>query len=224
MISIIHPSRGRPEQAMETINKWLGKADNAIEYLLCLDSDDYMKYQILLRQRIGLRPEILYRWDRNKSAIEAINNGAKFAAGDLFVVVSDDFDCPEHWDTLLLEALKGKSDFCAKTIDGHQDWLITLPIMDRKYYERFGYVYHPDFKHMHCDLDLTCRAWMLGKYITLPLEFKHNHYSVIGQKPDTINVKNNSTWGHGKMLFNKRLANNFDLTGDLIPLPTLPKY
>lgn len=213
MISILHPSRGRPEQAAETMAKWLRLSDTCPEYILMTDSDDrinYNSYKIYVGNHFHV--------GENKSAIEAINNAAKIATGNILIVISDDFDCPEHWDTLLLEALRGKSDFCAKTIDGHQDWIITLPIMDRIYYNRFGYIYYPGYKHMHSDLEMTCVAWMLGRYIELPLTFKHNHYSVIGQQPDAINRKNNATWGQGQMLFRKRKASNFGI----YPIQGLP--
>jgi hypothetical protein len=226
MISVIHPSRGRPELAFDTmVSKWLLKNDSGknIQYIVSVDEDDpeLYKYKYWFTE---VCEGIGFVVNPNKSAIDAINNAAKIATGDLLVVISDDMDCPERWDTLLLEAIGDKQDFCAKTSDGHQDWLITLPILDRTFYNRFGYVYHPDFKHMHCDLDLTCRAWMLDRYIELPLTFKHNHYSLTGQQPDEINRRNNATWGHGRMTFNERLARNFDLAGGLKPLPILPKY
>lgn len=217
MISVIHPSRGRPEQSDDTYNKWMQRADTVPEYIITLDSDDRLLFDYLntICGRIII--------DNNKSAIEAINSAAEYATGNIFVIISDDFDCPEHWDTLLLEALNGKSDFCAKTNDGHQDWLITLPIMDRKYYERFGYVYNPDYKHMFADLEMTSVAWMLGRYIELPLTFKHNHYSLTGQQPDAINRKNNATWGQGQMMFKKRLSQNFGID-PVQGLPDLKKH
>lgn len=221
IISIIHPTRGRSDQAIATMKKWIDNSDSreSIEYIFSVDRDD--PDPLLLGSSLWNRKIIT---NPNKSAIEAINRGAEISSGDILVVCSDDFDCPEHWDTLLLEAIGGKQDFCAKTNDGHQDWLITLPIMDRIYYERFGYVYNPDYSHMFADLEMSCVAWMLGRYIELPLTFKHNHYSLIGQQPDAINRKNNATWGRGRMTFNERLAKDFNLTGDLIPLPQLPKY
>lgn len=210
MISVIHPSKGRPEQAIDTANNWIAKADNEVEYVISIDKSDPLSNKYLHVIQWESQNIMYHEWD-NKSAIEAINNAAKHTDGDIIIVVSDDFDCPEHWDTLLLEAIGGKQDFCAKTSDGHQDWLITLPIMDRKYYELFGYVYNPDYSHMFADLEMTCVAWMLGRYIELPLTFKHNHYSLTGQKPDAINRKNNATWGQGQMLFKRRMAKNFGI-------------
>lgn len=153
------------------------------------------------------------------TAISAINNAAKIAKGDYLVVISDDFELFWGWDAELWKSMQGKSDFCAKTIDGHQDWIITLPIMDRKYYERFGYVYHPDYKHMFADLEMTCVAWMLDKYIKLPIEFKHNHYRALGQSPDGTNIRNNSTWRQGQNLFRDRMKNNFGIENPINAIP-----
>lgn len=148
----------------------------------------------------------------NHSAIEAINNAAKVAKGDLLIVVSDDFSCPEHWDTQLLKYLKDKSDFVVKTYDGLQPWIITLPIMDRVYYERFGYIYHPEYKHMFCDTEMTHVGDLLGKTIEIPMIFNHRHYSQPGGiTKDAISVKNDSTWNQGEKLYLERMMRNFDL-------------
>lgn len=211
-ISVIHPSRGRENMAFKTYANWLAKADNEIEYILSVDNDDEINYELWFTQCSVLR-------NSNKSAIEAINNAAKVTTGDLIMVVSDDFDAPEHWDTLLLNALKGREDFLVKTQDGIQKTLITLPIMDRKYYERFGYVYEPGYYHMFSDQEMTAVGHMLGKVIDLPIVFPHNHYSVGGMQKDAINLKNDSTWVQGEMLFHERLKLNFELSPEQIVKP-----
>ena len=209
-ISLIHPSRNRPTQAYETAMKWHKNADsvNNFEYLLSVDEDDVSDYSSF--------PTSFMLYSPNKSAIEAINNAAKKSTGDLLNVISDDFDCPEHWDTLLLDALAGKSDFLVKTQDGLQKTLLTLPIMDREYYNRFGYIYHPDYLHMHCDEEMTIVGHMLGRVITLDLLFPHNHYSTGKMAMDAINIKNNSTWAHGQATLNRRANDNFGIGNPLI--------
>lgn len=211
MISIIHPSRGRYQQAYDTVFNWVGKCDKEnFEYILSLDEDMYES--MFYGAKFGTRgfPKIVY--NKNKSAIEAINNAAKIATGDILIVVSDDTDCPEHWDTLLLQALEGKSDFCAKTDDGLQPTLITMPIMDRVYYERYGYVYFEGYRHLFADQELTSIALMTGKYIKLDISFPHLHYSTGKSPKDEINVKNDLTWSQGERLFNERLKTNFGIT------------
>lgn len=205
-ISILHPSRSRPEMALKTIQKWISNADNTVEYILSLDTDEF-SYDLNLLA--GLPIQVLR--GVNSNAVQAINRAAAVCTGDILIVVSDDTDCFEHWDTLLLKELEGKSDFCVKTDDGLQPTLITMPILDRVYYERYGYVYHPEFKHMHCDEELTCVALMTGKYIKLDLLFPHNHYSTGKTLMDGLNARNNSTWKHGQATLDAHAKNNFGI-------------
>jgi hypothetical protein len=184
--------------------KWLSNADNDFEYILSVDTSDEYPYETFFGYVKVLRFD-------NHSAIEAINNAANLATGDIFLVISDDTDCLPGWDTALTIMLHGRSDFCAKTDDGLQPTLITMPIMDRIYYERYGYVYHNDYLHMHCDEELTCVALMTGKYIKLPLTFLHNHYTTGKTEIDDINRKNNATWAQGQKTLNEHAKNNFGI-------------
>lgn len=218
-ISIIHPSRNRPEQAYNTFRNWAEKAENwnNFDYTLSLDYSDTTlhKYNDWI-DRYPLPSQII---NNNNSAIEAINKAAEITTGEIIIVISDDFDCPHYWDTQLLAKLDGKSDVIVKTIDGLQKTLITLPIMDRVYYNRFGYIYEPGYLHMFSDQEMTAVGEMTGKVITLPLVFTHNHYSVGGMEKDAINAKNDATWIQGENYFNKRLKNNFGLMDDQIIKP-----
>lgn len=218
-ISIIHPSRSRPEMAFDTISKWLNKANYVcdIEYILSIDSDDEFRNKYLLIYDCIHVERILS--NKNKSAIDAINNAAKICTGDLIIVVSDDFDCLKGWDTELISLLEGKSDFIVKTKDGMQPTIITLPIMDRIYYERFGYIYYPGYKHLFCDTEMTAVAEMTGKVIKLPLMFRHNHYLTGSMKKDAVNEKNDATWIQGETLFNERKKINFGLSDSEIVKP-----
>lgn len=212
-ISIIHPSRSRPYQAHETVKKWLKNSDHIwnIEYIISIDSDDPKldEYKGIIVDD----SDVSFLVGENKTAIEAINNAAKHATGDILIVVSDDFDCPEHWDTDLLALIGDRQDFVAKTKDGAQPWIITLPIMDCKYYSRFGYVYYPGFRHMFADTEMTHVGDLLGKTIHLDITFPHRHYTQRdGQPKDEINVKNDATWNQGEQLYLERLKTNFGLS------------
>lgn len=217
-ISIIHPSRGRTEQAYNTYRTWTERAENwnNFEYILSVDIDQHFEYY---KRFDNFNGKYNLLGLPNKSAIEAINNAAKIATGDILIVVSDDFDCQQHWDTKLLNHIKGRTDFCAKTIDGLQPTLITLPVMNRVYYERYGYIYHPDYRHMFSDQEMTAVAIMTGKYIKLPILFEHLHYSAGKSAKDAINDKNDATWTQGQNLFNQRLKTNFGLKDSEIVKP-----
>lgn len=224
-ITCIHPTRGRKQQAINTAAKWLRYADDPcdIEYIISVDDNDTDSWMPIVRLRPHVNSsstmDIKTIRNNNRSAIDAINNAAKIATGNVLIVVSDDTSCPEHWDTLLLQQLEGKSDFCAKVDDGLQPTLVTMPIVDRVYYERYGYIYQNDYSHMFADQELTAVAILTGKYIKLPLVFPHLHYTTGSNIFDDINAKNNATWAQGEALFNQRLAFNFGIPDNEIVKP-----
>lgn len=209
MISIIHPSRGRPQKSLQTIRKWREMAENYIKVIPVVDFDDSKlpEYQEIY-SITGLTIS------SGASAITAINLGAKKAieyGASILIVVSDDTDCPEHWDTQILNTVKGRKDWILKTQDGTQPWIITMPIMDTIYYNRFGYIYHPEYKHCFPDTELTCVADITGRKIKSDLLFKHNHYSVTKEKPDEVSKRADATWDQGEKLFLERYKRNFGL-------------
>lgn len=215
-ISVIHPSRGRPEMAMKTIEKWLEHADMDIEYILAVDSEDAHWYIGFLYAH-KLYDKVRLLASGSNTAIEAINFAAKEATGDLFLVVSDDFICPKYWCSKLLKHIGDRTDFVAKTRDGLQPTLITLPILDRVYYNRFGYVYFPGYGHMFSDQEMTAIGHMLGRVITLDMTFEHWHYSTGKNKRDAVSLRNDYTWQQGERLFNERLKSNFGIENPVIP-------
>lgn len=206
-ISILHPSRHRPTQMLITRAKWLTNADHpeAIEYLFSFDTDD----ETIPKWVTGVRGE-------NRTAIEAINRAAEVCTGGLIVVVSDDMDCEPGWDTALLAELDGREDFVVKTVDGIQKTLITLPILDRTYYNRFGYIYFKGYDHLFADTEMTVVGHMLGRVINSKLVFRHLHYSTGLTLMDEINVKNDATNAQGEALFYERMKTNFGVDKPLV--------
>jgi hypothetical protein len=216
MIAVIMPSRGRPEKSLETFRKWDCNSPYNFQYILSLDIDDpllnvymdiYPDFFSLTHTENNCRILV----NKNRSAIDAINKAAEYSWADKLIVVSDDSEPCQSWPDYIHMAVSGKRDWILKVQDGIQPWLITQPIMDRTYYDRFGYIYHPDYQHMFCDTELTCVADITGRKITSNILFPHKHYSVTKEKPDAIARKNDSTWNQGEKLFLDRYERNFDL-------------
>lgn len=199
-ISLIHPSRGRFKKSKDCTYTWRWLADDKnFELIVSIDKDDkdaeYYKDFYLGFTLVS----------ENRSAVDAINNAAKVASGDILIVVSDDTVCCNGWDTAILKEVNGKTDWILKSQDGIQKYIITNPIMDRAYYNRLltlqNGIYHPGFDHLFCDTFLTCQADILGRKITSNLMFKHDHYSVNGTKPDELHKRNDATWKQGEETF-----------------------
>lgn len=222
MITIIHPSRSRPQLAMATAKKWIdriGLSQDEFEYVLSLDSDDPELWNYSNNFPCLNFTKLI---NQNKSAIDAINVAAEFYSkhrgkpGDFLIVISDDFDCPEDWGKELLEHRSAGNDWIMKTNDGIQEWIITLPIMSWGYYRRFNYVYHPDYQHCFCDTEMSLVADLLGRKINRQITFIHRPDGPI---QDEISKKCDSTFESGRKIFIERKAKNFDLKPEDIKFP-----
>ncbi len=207
MISLLHPSRGRAKKSHANAMEWIQKCGTACELIVSIDSSDKEKNDYILEYNSYSKLII----NDNQSVVEATNRAAKEAKGDIFVYLAEDSICPDNWGKSIIEETKGKKDWILKTQDGIQDWIITVPIMDRDYYNRFGYIYYPEYKHMFCDTEISCVADLLERKITSNLLFKHEHYPVTNKERDEVSIKADLTWNQGEALFLKRYKNNFGL-------------
>lgn len=208
MISILHPSRSRPEKSWQTTQKWIGNAGIQCELIVSVDYDDphFNQYLLLYGSQLIV--------NNNRSAVDAINNAAKVATGEILIVVSDDSDCPRNWGQKIIEATRNKRDWILKVNDGIQRWIITMPIMDRVYYSRFGYIYFPEYLHMFCDTELTHVADTLKRTLRRDdIYFPHRHYSVTREKKDEVTLRADATWNQGKQLYLQRVKQSFGLKG-----------
>jgi TusA-related sulfurtransferase len=191
--SLIHPTRSRAKKSRETMLKWVRNMKyKSFELIVSLDADDpeLDNYRIMY-------PKGTYIVNKNRSCVDAINNAAKVSDGEILIVVSDDSDCVENWDEMLEKELDGKYDYVLKTDDSIQGYIITLPLLDRVYYNRFGYIYHPDFEHMFCDTYMTCVADITGRKITSNLMFKHLNDTI----KDDLRKRTDGTWQQGQDTF-----------------------
>lgn len=208
MISVLHPSRGRPEKSVETFKKWMShsRANEEVEFILSLDEDEPTDHPYIKSSKyITLYNAAMFTHghpyktvvSKNRSAVDAINNAARVSTGDVLIVVSDDTDPCDAWIEYIYHEANGKTDWIMKTQDGIQPWIITMPVMDRAYYERTRNVYSPDFKHMFCDTWLTVMADLSGRKITSTLKFPHLNDSI----KDDVRKRSDATWEEGERMF-----------------------
>lgn len=207
MISLIHPSRSRPHKSFETIKKWILKAGmDDFEVLISLDEDDP---QLGGYYDVYHNPpsNFMFSIEKNKSAVEAINRIARIAQGRIMIVVSDDTEPCVRWASRILRYTEGKTDFVLKTRDGIQPKMITMPILDRVYYQRDGYIYHPDFSHCWADRYFTEVAHKRKRVITKNIMFRHLHYSVSkNKKRDEQYARTDATFNEGKKIYKRLIA------------------
>ena len=209
---LLHPSRGRLERAAQAIEEWTARRSgaHAVEHILSVDTDDDVAGYRRLADATGVQLVV----NANRSIVDAVNAAARASTGDVLIVVSDDFGCPDGWDRALAQVLGDRRDMAVLVHDGIDGRIMTLPILGRALYETLGYVYHPAYVSMFCDDDLTQTAAAMGKLVDArQLVFPHRHYTVGSSALDATYARQNSNaaWWHGWRVWEKRRANGFGL-------------
>jgi hypothetical protein len=230
MISLIHPSRSRPDKSFANSKEWIEKAGCDVELIVSCDYSDeardtYCKYYSFFPfapiipqeclKLVGQGRSLLFA--NNSSVVEATNRAAKEAKGDILVYLSDDFKCPDQWGIKIQETLKfyKESVWLLKVDDCLQQFqvpVLTIPIMSRGLYEKLGYFWHPGYKSMFVDEDLYWTCKKLDCMILAPeLKFPHEHCSIGKAEHDETYKRSEKNWDSGKAFFAQRKAANFPL-------------
>ena len=216
---LIHPSRGRPEKAKKTYLSWLEEAEknNRIRHYLSLDESD----STLLRYKKVFNGSANILINRNDCVVQATNAAAMTSTEDVLIYLSDDFQCPQAWDSLLeKEMMKRRLDpskdkFVFKVDDALQDFnapILTIPIMSRALYSQLQYFWHPEYKSMFVDKDLFDVCNRMRVIINVPeLMFEHKHYSNGKSEIDETYKRSNEFWNHGELLYKQRKECNFGI-------------
>ena|SRR3990167_2785389 len=178
-LHVLFPTRGRPEQAFEVLEKYRRMAGTTITIEVVLDDDDFSWkaatfYKIADRITIG----------QHKSKIEAFNGG-KFQDWDVLVAASDDMvPVVDGWAVRVVEKMSKcwpDLDGALYFDDGYQgEKCCTLPILGRRLYDCFGTVYNPAYKAFFCDQEQTEVLQMLGKLVYIPEKIiEHRHAALV---------------------------------------------
>lgn len=174
MILYNFASRSRPDKffkAIENINN-LSKTDHIIAAKLDID-DKSMQYTY---QSFQL-PNLKTYWGTSKNKIDAINRDIP-DGWDILVNMSDDMVfTKDGFDLDIIKAFDGDYDQFIHFPDGYtDDRLCSMSIIGKDYYDRFGYVYHPDYVSLFSDNEAQDVAKELGKYKFINKDiFKHKH-------------------------------------------------
>jgi len=219
-ISLIHPSRGRPEKSFENSVNWIYMAGTTdVELIISIDSNDSKKetyYDQYRLWRVNNDQTISIIENDNNSVVEATNKAAKQSTGDILLYLSDDFKCPDNWGQLIIKEFENvrtpmllKVDDCLQKFDVP---VLTIPIMNRMLYSRLGYFWHPGYKSMFVDEDLYWTAKSLNALKFAPqLKFPHDHVSVGKAQDDDTYRRSSANWEQGKAFFKQRKAQGFPI-------------
>jgi len=224
------PTRSRVDAFIETFDSFHGRQsnDHIIHYMISIDDDDDEMQKWADTYSHGLRKANAHVISAPRAGkIGSVNRDMEHAPDDYDIVMqpSDDFIClVDGWDKRVVEELEAFDEYdgVAWFYDGHQPNIDTMCILGRKYYERFNYIYYPEYRTFWADNEFTEVADRLDRLVfSREVLFEHRHpdwthsHGYSGQKQgyDELYLENDKPedreWDD--KLFHDRKARNFDL-------------
>jgi DNA-directed RNA polymerase subunit RPC12/RpoP len=201
------PTRERPVQFFSILELCIRNLEDKAKtkFLITLDTDDstmnteeIKNFFNFYRESFGVEIDVVYGTSINK--IDAINRDLDSYKKnwDILVLTSDDMiPVTEGYDSIIREKMKSTyadTDGVLFFPDGYTN-LNTLPIIGKKYYKRFNYIYNPKYKSFFCDnLFHEVADFLNRQYHGETVLFKHEHPANTKVSWDNLYEKNNSTW------------------------------
>jgi hypothetical protein len=212
------PTRGRPDKALKTLVRYINYMDDkSNRILVTCDLDDESMNNEEVRDILTQYENVVIKYGDNKSKIEAVNADLKDEEFDIVLLASDDMlPIVKGYDTLIksrMSEIYPDTDGVLWFNDGYQgDRLNTLSILGKKYYDRFGYIYHPEYKSVWCDNEFMAVSRILDKVTYFDTTIiRHEHPDWGFNDRDDIHRCNYLNENHDRMVYFNRNANNFGL-------------
>lgn len=190
-ISLLHATRGRPVQAIETRANFFKAAMNplGVEHIFAIDADDTASREQLAEYRHVIIED-------PRGCVKAWNAAAAVAEGRILIQLSDDWLPCLEWDERIFAVMLAaaeKRGGVLETVplvlaisDNHRtDALLCCAILSRARYRQQGFLFAPDYFGVFSDNEFTLRAYQ-EKIIVEAREivFDHRHPIFEGQPPE----------------------------------------
>lgn len=220
-ILIKFPTRGRPEKFLSTFNLYHNMCSDIenIIFLISIDIDDETMNNDKILNFLVTFKNTKVVLGNSKSKIDAVNRDIeKFEDDwDIILLASDDM-IPQliGYDDIIRSNMLinySDGDGILWFNDGFQgNRLNTLCILGKKYYKRFNYIYHPEYKSCWSDNEFMMVGNILKRqtYIDQVI-IKHEHPDWGYGSTDFVHNNNVKDWQHDYSVYIKHLENNFGI-------------
>lgn len=198
LISVLHPSRSRPERSLKAWNYMRDAMTSAVEveHILCTDSDDESEYW---KQGVN---------NAGKTMVDALNTAFAHSKGDIIVTLFDDITYPDGWDSRLIDRYQEGKLY---HIGGHPQGLQVVCAGCKAVFNDWQCVYYPGYISMYADNDYQSRGQSENRFIDAGFSVKHDHpTSGTAEWDETYKRQNaQSAYDYGRLVFERRLARGF---------------
>lgn len=226
-ILIKFPTRNRPDKFFKVLDQYIeyAKDKKNIAFLISCDIDDHsMNNQSIIQklEEYKKNVKLLYYFGNNKTKVQAINADISKTSGwDIILLASDDMIPIENgYDEVIRNDMQRNFPDLDGVLwynDGARVDINTLSIIGKKYYDRFNYMYHPDYTSLWCDNEFTDVSVALQRYKKSErVIIEHAHPVYQKTVYDELYIKNESFYSQDQKVYEKRKKDGFGLN-DKIP-------
>jgi hypothetical protein len=217
-ILIKFPTRNRKDKFFEVLQKYYDFATDLskIEFLITLDYDDDSMNNQEVIDKLKSYENLRFVFGKSNNKIHAVNRDIELGDWDIILLASDDMiPIEKGYDEQIrfnMTINYPNTDGILWFNDGNRKDLNTLCILGKKYYERFGYIYHPDYKSLWADNEFMTVGNLLKKQIFIDKVIIHHQHPDWGYGGrDIIHSLNSNHDREDRMVFQRRQKNNFYL-------------
>ena len=212
-----YTSRSRRSNFLRGYDSILNKIANREDYhiLISVDKDDQSMYPLPV-----LDGNHTFVVGNSKNKIDAINRDLnEFDYDwDILINMSDDmiFSKKGFDDIIRTEFYNDFNQYLHFNDGNQKSNVCTMHIVGRNYYDRFKYIYHPDYISLWSDVENDIVAKQLGcyKYMGDNVQlFRHLHpaWGLAPQDALSIKTEDRTLWLKDEETFNKRKKINFGI-------------
>ena len=214
------PTRNRKNKFFKVLRQYQNLCEDLDNtyFLITLDNDDESMNSSDVEDIFNTFKNIKVVYGTSNSKIHAVNRDIELVNDwDIVLLASDDMTPKvKGYDNIIRNKMKefySDTDGILWFNDGHMgNKLNTLCILGKKYYDRFGYIYHPEYKSVWSDNEFMLVGNILGKQTYFEqVIIEHEHPDWGYGNRDEIHQNNSKNENQDKLLFTKRKDNNFYL-------------
>jgi len=222
------PTKYRLEKSIAVIGRYVEYATTPekLQIVVSLDEDDAESIAGIARYEALLPGQVQVFVGPAEGKIAAVNRDVPSPdTFDILLLGSDDMiPMVKGYDDVIREKMTRHypdTDGVLFFNDGVQGSnLNTLSIMGSKFYQRFGYIYYPEYKSFFCDTEFMAVATALDKQTYFPeIIIKHFNPHANKQVPfDSLYIQNHRYWSVDEATYNRRKAAGFFIEPNRIPV------
>jgi hypothetical protein len=213
------PTRNRKDKFLSTFKKYQEYIiEDSTRFSITIDEDDLSMNNPETIMELTSYANTEVTIGKSISKVDAINRDIDVNQDwDIILLASDDMIPQVKGFDKIINTLMGTTypdtDGILFFNDGFQEKkLNTLCILGKKYYQRFNYIYNPEYKSTWCDNEFMMVGNALKKQTYFPMVIiKHEHPDWGYNNHDEIHQINHKNLNYDMNLFEKRRKNNFDL-------------